>query len=106
MDDTIGMIMKSEYSNAGELLGFDGEDPAFYSFLSGLDAITRAQVLRKTAKKVIPSAGSRAEMEKFFGELPKHIKDQLLSGKLRLADHLIYSIKPIQGAKTIKLFES
>jgi hypothetical protein len=30
----------------------------------------------------------------------------LLQGKLRLADQLIYTIKPIKGAKTIKMFES
>lgn len=29
-----------------------------------------------------------------------------MQGKLRLADHLVYSIKPINGAKTIKMFES
>jgi hypothetical protein len=57
-------------------------------------------------KRHIPSQGSRAEFEKFFVELPKHIKEQLLQGKLRLADHLIYTIKPIKGAKTIKMFES
>jgi hypothetical protein len=57
-------------------------------------------------KRHIPSQGSRAEFEKFFVELPKHIKEQLLQGKLRLADQLIYTIKPIKGAKTIKMFES
>ncbi|MBK8292744.1 MAG: hypothetical protein IPK96_19235 [Flammeovirgaceae bacterium] len=30
----------------------------------------------------------------------------MLQGKLRLADQLIYTIKPIKGAKTIKMFES
>lgn len=62
--------------------------------------------MSRLVKRNIPSQGSRAEFEKFFGELPQSIKDQLLQGKLRLADHLIYSIKPISGAKTIKMFES
>ena len=108
MDDSIGQLMKSEYSNAGELLGLDGDDmsPDLMGYLGSLDALSRFKVMNKLKKRHIPSVGSRAEMEKFFGELPKHIKEQLASGKLRLADHLIYSIKPIQGAKTIKLFES
>jgi hypothetical protein len=62
--------------------------------------------MQKLMKKPIPSQGSRAEFEKFFVELPKHIKEQLLQGKLRLADHLIYTIKAVNGAKTIKMFES
>ncbi|MBK7652535.1 MAG: hypothetical protein IPJ20_19855 [Flammeovirgaceae bacterium] len=41
-----------------------------------------------------------------FKSKSKHIKEQLLQGKLRLADQLIYTIKPIKGAKTIKMFES
>jgi hypothetical protein len=108
MDDTIGQLMRSEYSNAGELLGLDGDEMSseLLGYLGSLDAISRMKVMNKIKKRHIPSVGSRAEMEKFFGELPKHIKEQLASGKLRLADHLIYSIKPIQGAKTIKLFES
>ena len=108
MDDTIGQLMKSEYSNAGELLGLDGDDMSseLMGYLGSLDAVSRFKVMNRMKKRQIPSAGSRAEMEKFFGELPKQIKEQLASGKLRLADHLVYSIKPIQGAKTIKLFES
>ncbi len=108
MDDTIGQLMKSEYSNAGELLGLSGEDISseLLGYLGSLDAVTRHKVVNRMQKRHIASTGSRAEMEKFFGELPDQIKKQLASGKLRLADHLVYSIKPIQGAKTIKLFES
>lgn len=100
--------MRSEYTNAGELLGLDGEDMSseLLGYLGAIDPISRIKVLNKLKKRHIPSVGSRAEMEKFFGELPDHIKQQLASGKLRLADHLIYSVKPISGAKTIKLFET
>ncbi|MES2565481.1 MAG: hypothetical protein V4565_01365 [Bacteroidota bacterium] len=51
------------------------------------------------------SKGSRAEMEKHFGELPAHIKSALAKGDLRLADTIVYSIKPV-NSKTIKLFET
>lgn len=52
------------------------------------------------------SRGSRAEMEKFFKQLPGHIKRELRGAKLRLGDELIYSIKPVSTSRTIKLFES
>ncbi len=44
-------------------------------------------------------------MEKHFGELPEHIKAALSKGELRLADTIIYSIKPATS-KTIKMFET
>ena len=52
-----------------------------------------------------PSKGSRAEFEKHYQEVPVDIKRQIKSGKLRLADTIIYSIKPVGGSKTIKMFE-
>lgn len=103
--NAIGQIINSEYSNPGDLLGLDA-DPELLGYLNSLDAVNKVKAINKLVKKHIPSHGSRAEFEKFFPELPKHIKDQLLQGKLRLADHTIYSIKPIKGAKTIKMFES
>ncbi|MDB5274467.1 MAG: hypothetical protein JWO58_2834 [Chitinophagaceae bacterium] len=105
--DEFGYVMQSEYANAGELLGLDGESNAeLLGYLNSLDAVSRVRAMSKLVKKQIPSRGSRAEFEKFFPELPQHIKDGLLKGTLRLADHTVYSIKPINGAKTIKLFES
>ena len=53
-----------------------------------------------------PSKGSRAEMERHFMEIPADIRSQLGSGKLRLADTIIYSVKPVGTSKTIKLFET
>jgi hypothetical protein len=44
-------------------------------------------------------------MEKHFGELPPHIKTALAKGELRLADTIVYSLKPV-NSKTIKLFET
>ena len=44
-------------------------------------------------------------MEKHFRELPAHIKSALAKGELRLADTIVYSIKPV-NSKTIKLFET
>ncbi|MCU0430707.1 MAG: hypothetical protein MUF42_12150 [Cytophagaceae bacterium] len=107
MNDKIGMMMRSEYNNPGELYGLDGDDmsPELMGHLAGMDPVNRMKVIQRLRKKNTPSIGSRAEMEKFFGELPKHIKEQLGQGKLRLADYTVYSIKPLAGSKTIKLFE-
>jgi len=103
----LGQLMESEYTNPTELLGLNGEmDTELLGYLNALNPVQRAKAMSKIMKRHIPSQGSRAEFEKFFVELPKHIKEQLLQGKLRLADQLIYTIKPIKGAKTIKMFES
>ena len=103
----LGQLMESEYTNPTELLGLNGEmDTELLGYLNALNPVQRAKAMSKITKRHIPSQGSRAEFEKFFVELPKHIKEQLLQGKLRLADQLIYTIKPIKGAKTIKMFES
>lgn len=103
----LGQLMESEYTNPTDLLGLNGEmDAELLGYLNALNPVARTKAVNKLQKRHIPSQGSRAEFEKFFVELPKHIKEQLLQGKLRLADHLIYTIKPVNGAKTIKMFES
>lgn len=106
MDGLLGQLMESEYANPVELMGLDEVDTELMGYLAALDHVDRAKAINKLKRRHIPSKGSRAEFEKFFPELPKHVKEQLLQGKLRLADHLIYSIKPVNGAKTIKVFES
>jgi hypothetical protein len=103
----LGQLMESEYTNPTELLGLNGEmDTELMGYLNSLNPVARTKAIGRLVKRHIPSQGSRAEFEKFFVELPQHIKDGLLQGKLRLADHLIYTIKPVKGAKTIKMFES
>lgn len=103
----LGQLVESEYTNPAELMGLNGEmDTELMGYLNALNPIARTRAMSKLVKKHIPSRGSRAEFEKFFPELPQHIKDQLRDGKLRLADQLIYTIKPVNGAKTIKMFES
>lgn len=52
------------------------------------------------------SKGSRGEFEKHFREVPHHIKSELSNARLRLGDNVIYSVKPVSGSKTIKLFET
>lgn len=106
MSGIIGQLMNSEYANPVELMGLGEVNEELLGYLNALNPVDRAKAINKLSKKHIPSMGSRAEFEKFFPELPKHIKDQLLDGKLRLADHLVYSIKAVNGAKTIKMFES
>ena len=101
------MIDKSEYTNAVDLLGLDGDtSEELLGYLGRLNPLARARAVNKLTKRNIPSQGSRAEFEKFFNELPAHIKEQLLQGRLRLADHVVYSIKPVNASKTIKIFES
>jgi hypothetical protein len=103
----LGQLMESEYTNPTDLLGLNGEmDAELLGYLNALNPVARTKAVSKLQKRHIASQGSRAEFEKFFVELPKSIKEQLLQGKLRLADHLVYTIKPVNGAKTIKMFES
>ena len=98
-----------EYNNAGALLGLDGENDEMMGELLGalkrMNPIKRQKVVNKLTAPAPASKGSRAEMEKHFNELPKHIQEGLKKGELRLADTMIYSIKPV-NSKTIKLFET
>src|SRR6478735_7951807 len=94
-----------EYNNQGALLGLDGADDAeLLGALRRMNPIQRMKTMNKMTNTP-SSKGSRAEMEKFFGELPPHIKEGLVRGELRLADSTIYSIKPV-SSKTIKMFET
>ena len=95
-----------EYSNTAALIGIDGtEDAELIGALRKMNPVKRQRTVNKLASTGAPSRGSRAEMEKFFGELPAHIKEGLARGELRLADSTIYSIKPV-SSKTIKMFET
>lgn len=94
-----------EYNNQGALLGLDGgDDGELLGALRRMNPVQRAKTVNKLTNAPV-SKGSRAEMEKFFGELPPHIKEGLVRGELRLADSTIYSIKPVTS-KTIKMFET
>lgn len=95
-----------DYNNVGALLGLDGLDgEELLGALRRMNPIKRAKTINKLASPGAQSRGSRAEMEKHFSELPAHIKEALSKGELRLADTVIYSIKPV-SSKTIKLFET
>lgn len=95
-----------EYDNVGALLGLNGmDDTELLGALARMNPIKRQKTINKLASTGAPSKGSRAEMEKHFGELPKHIVAGIKNGDLRLADTVIYSIKPATS-KTIKLFET
>lgn len=95
-----------EYNNQGALLGIDGMDgDELLGALRRMHPIKRAKTINKLANTGAPSRGSRAEMEKHFGELPSYIKESLVKGDLRLADSIIYSTKPV-SSKTIKMFET
>lgn len=95
-----------EYNNAGALLGLDGlEGDELLGALRRMNPVKRAQTINKLTNPGTSSKGSRAEMEKHFGELPVAIKQSLAKGELRLADGMIYSIKPVTS-KTIKMFET
>lgn len=95
-----------EYNNPAALLGVEGFDnPELLGALKRMNPIKRQQVINKLVSPPPASKGSRAEMEKHFKELPPHIKAALSKGELRLADTIIYSIKPA-NSKTIKMFET
>lgn len=95
-----------EYNNVGALLGLDGLDgEELLGALKQMNPIKRQRAINKLTNTGSASRGSRAEMEKHFGELPAHIREGLSKGDLRLADTVIYSIKPV-NSKTIKLFET
>lgn len=101
-----GLEAIEEYNNQGALLGLDGPDgDELLGALKRMNPVARQRTINKLANTGAPSRGSRAEMEKFFGELPVNVKEALVKGELRLADTVIYSIKPV-NSKTIKLFET
>lgn len=95
----------NEYNNSGALLGLEGIGG--HNLLGELNNMPPIQKQLMVNRLTAPmrSIGSRAEMEKHFSELPQHIKEGLLKGELRLADTVIYSIKPA-NTNTIKLFET
>lgn len=98
-----------EYNNAGALLGLDGDNEELMGETIGvlrkMGPIQRARTINRIVAPPPVSKGSRAEMEKHFAELPAHIKEALAKKELRLADTVVYSIKPV-SSKTIKLFET
>lgn len=98
-----------QYTNQGALIGLDGDNDELLGEVLGalkkMNPLQRQRTINKLAAPPPASKGSRAEMEKHFNELPKHIQDGLRKGELRLADTVIYSIKPV-SSKTIKLFET
>jgi len=107
MEDRFKEALESQFNNAGELLGIDeAMDGELSAFLGKMPPVQRAVAIKKLASKPVSSRGSRAEFEKFFKELPEAVRAALLKGDLRLADYTIYSIKPVGGSKTIKLFET
>lgn len=95
-----------DYNNVGALFSLDGlEGEELLGALRKMNPIKRARAISRLASNPGASRGSRAEMEKHFGELPPHIAEGLKKGELRLADTIIYSIKKV-ASKTIKLFET
>lgn len=96
----IDEMMDSEYNNVGELFGFGELEKA----VRHMNPAQRIKAISRLSKQVKGSRRSRGEMEKFFKQLPKHVKSELVTGKLRLADWTIYSVKQIRS-KTIKMFE-
>lgn len=100
----IDEFLKSEYNNAGELFGLDAVK--LTNMLTRATPAQRPQIIQKATQSSPANAsrGSRRDMEKHFATLPKHIKEELQKGSLRLSDYTIYSIKPITS-KTIKMFE-
>jgi hypothetical protein len=94
-----------QYNNQGALLGLDGsENEELLGALRKMNPLMRQKWINKLTANPVPSKGSRAEMEKHFAELPQNIRDGLKKGELRLADTIIYVVKPVTS-KTVKMFE-
>jgi hypothetical protein len=94
-----------QYNNNGALIGLEGtENEELLGALRRMNPLMRMKWLQRLSQPPIASKGSRSEMEKHFAELPQSIKDQLAKGELRLADTIIYAVKPVTS-KTIKMFE-
>jgi hypothetical protein len=98
----IDEFLNSEFNNAGELFGLEQVN----RMIQTGNPVQRIQVMKKMIQQnhAQNSKGSRAEMEKYFRQLPAHIKSELVKGNVRLADYTIYSIKQI-NSRTIKMFE-
>ncbi len=96
--------MLSELGNPIPIYEIDKLPGSVSSFLNDLDPVQRAKVLSriKTAKNY--SRERRVLFEKYFDELPQHIREGLKKGKLRLSDHTIYAIKQVKE-KSIQIFE-
>jgi hypothetical protein len=105
MRNVVGNLLQTEYVNAADLIGLDDEETSeeLSAELRKMNPVKRQEHVKKLITTKIPSQGSRLEFEKHFIELPQHIKEQLAQNKLRLADMLIYAIKPVTG-KVIKMF--
>jgi hypothetical protein len=105
--DGLGQLSAiDEYNNAGALFGLDGpEGDALLGALRRMNPIQRQVTVNKISSPGGRSRGSRAEMEKHFNELPDYIKNGLKDGTLRLADTMVYSIKPV-SSRTIKMWET
>lgn len=93
-------MLDSEFNNVGELFGFGELEKA----VRHMSPTQRVKAISRMSRQIRASRRSRGEMEKFFKQLPKHVKQELVKGRLRLADWTIYSIKKI-NSKTIKMFE-
>jgi len=106
MQSLLDGIENIPYNNAGALLGVDenGVTEELLGALAKMNPVKRAAVVNKLTTPPAPSKGSRAEMEKHFRELPKHISEDLVKGNQRLADTLVYSIVPI-NSKSTRCFE-
>jgi len=100
----IDEILNSEYNNSGELFGLDAITMA--RMAQAANPEQRVQIMKKMAQQgnVQASRGSRRDMEKYFKQLPEHVKGELIKGSIRLTDYTIYSIKQV-NSKTIKMFE-
>ena len=55
MLDALGMLAKSEYGNAGDLMGLDDVDNELLGYLNALDVVSRQKVLQKLNKRTVGS---------------------------------------------------
>lgn len=104
MLDILNGLENTEFNNYGGLMSPEQIEAVATAVAKIQDPVKRAKMVQKLVAPTVASKGSRAEMEKHFGLLPKHIQEGLLKGDLRLADTIVYSIVPI-NSKTTRCFE-
>jgi hypothetical protein len=106
----LGQILESDYDDA--MLASISEDE-----IAGLLEAAPRATKKKLAKKVKSSAtrqnlmvsssptNSRGELLRRFGHLPKDIQDGLNKRQLQASDGVLYAIKYVGGAKSVKMFK-
>jgi hypothetical protein len=99
MNFTLGAIADSDVSLLGAM-----NEQEFLNAVESAPPAEKAKLFRRMKGATSTSKGSRREMEKRIGLLPREIQAALANQSLQLADTLPYVVKPLDGSKNVKMF--